>query len=116
VQPPALRYHTTAYASRVIHLTRAVPVRPAARQPAIEARTAATAAASHYRSACLARSPRASADALHAAIEALEDSVVWLQLVRLLDGTSREEIDGTIRAGLALAASLTRLRRATSPR
>jgi hypothetical protein len=104
VAPPALRHHTTTFVQRVARLTGPlIGQRPAA-HAATQARQAATAAAGHYRAACQAPTTAVRTTAFRAAVEALEESLFWLQLLRLMDVVPAEDADVVLGAGADLLA------------
>jgi four helix bundle protein len=75
-------------------------------QAAEHASRAATAAADHYRAACLARSDAEFAARMETTLDQLEETTFWLELLRLTEEAPAETINPLIADGRDLAALL----------
>jgi hypothetical protein len=108
VSPPLVRQRISLYADRVARLTQPLLNQRRAQQAAGQVRRTAAAAITHYRAACLSRTAGPRVDGIRAAVEALEESVFWLQLLRLMNEVATREADAAIAVGLELAQLLGR--------
>src|SRR6516164_4455383 len=77
-----LQDRTKQFALRVLNLVDAVPRTPAGRAISSQLVRAATSVGANYRSACRARSRAEFAAKLGIAVEAADESLYWLELVR----------------------------------
>jgi hypothetical protein len=99
-----LHHPLTTYVSQVTRATDRAAERRASAHAARQARHAAAAARAHYRTARLATDRGLRIREWRATSEALEESVFWIQLLRLMGAIPAADADVVISAGRALLA------------
>jgi four helix bundle protein len=80
--------------------------RRSAAQAAAHASRAATQAADHYRGACRSRSDAEFGARMESALDQLEETTFWLELLRLTDAAPAETINPLIADGRDLSVML----------
>ena len=91
--PEHLKARTKQYAVNVIRFARDVPADPINRQIAAQLTDAATSAAAHYRAVCRARSRADFINKLSGAIEEVDESALWLEILAESGVSSRQSTE-----------------------
>ena len=79
--PDELRARSKRFAVRVILFAKAIPKDPINSEIAVQLTDAATSTAAHYRAACRARSRADFINKLGGAIEEVDESALWLEIL-----------------------------------
>jgi four helix bundle protein len=79
--PDDLKARTKQFAVDVIHFVRTIPQDPINREIASQLTDAATSVAAHYRAVCRARSRADFINKLGGAIEEVDESALWLEIL-----------------------------------
>ena len=79
--PDDLKARTKKFAVRVIQFARSIPADPINNEIASQLTDAATSTAAHYRAACRAKSRADFINKLDGAIEEIDESALWLEIL-----------------------------------
>lgn len=79
--PDELKARTKKFAVEVILFAKAIPVDPIDREIAVQLTDAASSTAAHYRAVCRAKSRADFIDKLSGAIEEVDESALWLEIL-----------------------------------